>query len=155
MGANSFIIKSKNHNSKLNLGSEFNLDYNYIVNKDLNAFLKNEITTTFDNEKNQFEVSYYEEAKIGNVHYVDAEYERKFENNLNFSIGLRRNLEKDFSETNFIGTNYESDCLKIDLTLSKKFYHNEDIRPSNNLTFSIMLKPFGSPVSPDLSSFID
>ena len=155
VGANSFIIKSKNRNSKLNLGSELNLVYNYIVNKDLNAFLKNEITTTFDNEKNQFEVSYYEEAKIGNNHYVDAEYERKFENNLNFSIGARRNLGEDFSETNFIGTNYESDCLKIGLTLSKKFYQNEDIRPSNNLTFSIMLKPFGSPVSPDLSSFID
>ncbi|MDB4022929.1 hypothetical protein N9481_02265 [Pelagibacteraceae bacterium] len=154
-GASSFIIKSKKHNSKLNLGSELNLVYNYIVNKDLNAFLKNEIISTFDNEKNKFKVNYYEEAKIGNSHYVDAEYERKFENNLNFSIGLRRNLEKDFSETNFIGTNYESDCLKIDLTLSKKFYQNEDIRPSNNLTFSIMLKPFGSPVSPDLSSFIN
>ena len=120
-----------------------------------NIDLKNEITTTFDNEKNQFEVSYYEEAKIGNAHYVDAEYERKFDNNLNFSMGIRKNLQEDFTETNFIGANYDSDCLKIELNLSKKFYNNQDIRPSNNLTFSIMLKPFGKPMSPDISNLLN
>ena len=28
-------------------------------------------------------------------------------------MGLRKNLQEDFTERNFIETNYESDCLKI------------------------------------------
>lgn len=149
-GISTFKIKSK----KLN-NSELDLRFNYVVNKDLNALLKNEIITKFENDNNNLIVSYYEEAKIGDTHYVDLEYEKKFDNNLNFSMGIRKNLAEDFSETNFIGANYDSDCLKIELNLSKKFYNNQDIRPSNNLTFSIMLKPFGKPMSPDLSSFME
>jgi len=150
VGVSSFKIKSK----KLN-NSEFNLGYNYIINKDLNAFLRNGIVTKFDNDKNDLKVSYYKESKIGNSHYVDTKYKRKFDNNFNFSMGFRKNLQKNFTETNFIGTNYNSDCLKIELNLSKKFYFNQDIEPSNNLTFSIMLKPFGQPMSPDLSNLLN
>jgi len=150
VGVSSFKIKSK----KLN-NSELNLGYNYIVNKDLNAFLKNEINTTFENDKNNLELSYYKVSKIGDGHYVDTKYKRKFDNNFNFSIGVRKNLQTNFTETNFIGTNYDSDCLKIELNLSKRFYYNQDIRPSNNLTFSIMLKPFGQPMSPDLSNLLN
>ena len=150
VGESSFGIKSEEFEN-----IEFNFGYNYIVNKDLNAILKNDITTSLENDGNNFSVNYYEEAKIGNVHYVDAKYTRKFDNNLNVSMGLRKNLQEDFTENNFIGTNYESDCLKIDLTLSKTFYQNQDIQPSNNLTFSIMLKPFGAPISPSLSSLVN
>tara|TARA_B110000259_G_C13946572_1_gene374994 strand:- start:889 stop:1098 length:210 start_codon:yes stop_codon:yes gene_type:complete len=32
---------------------------------------------------------------------------------------------------------------------------DEEVKPSNNLTFFIVLKPFGSPVAPDLSSFLN
>jgi len=39
--------------------------------------------------------------------------------------------------------------------LSKVFYQDGEIKPSNNLTFSIVLKPFGSPVAPDLSNFLN
>ena len=70
-------------------------------------------------------------------------------------MGIRKNLQEDFTERNFIETNYESDCLKIGLALSKIFYQDEELKPSNNLTFSIVLKPFGSPVAPDLSSFLN
>jgi hypothetical protein len=29
------------------------------------------------------------------------------------------------------------------------------LKPSNNFTLSLVLKPFGSPISPDLSSFLN
>jgi LPS-assembly protein len=45
--------------------------------------------------------------------------------------------------------------LKIGLALAKTFYENKDLKASNNLTFSITLKPFGAPISPDLSSFLN
>ena len=68
---------------------------------------------------------------------------------------LEKNIQASFTESNFVETNYESDCLKIGLSLAKTFYENEDLKASNNLTFSITLKPFGAPISPDLSSFLN
>ena len=136
-------------------GGQFDIDYNYILNKNFNTFLKNEIITTLSNNNNNLSLSYYEESKIGSKHYVETKYQREFKDNLSFSMGLRKNLQEDFTERNFIETNYESDCLKIGLTLSKIFYQDEELKPSNNLTFSIVLKPFGSPVAPDLSGFLN
>ena len=136
-------------------GGQFDIDYNYILNKNFNTFLKNEIITTLRNNNNNLSLSYYEESKIGSKHYVETKYQREFKDNLSFSMGLRKNLQEDFTERNFIETNYESDCLKIGLTLSKIFYQDEELKPSNNLTFSIVLKPFGSPVAPDLSGFLN
>jgi LPS-assembly protein len=150
MGNSSFKIKSEKFNN-----SAFNIDYNYIVNNNFNALMKNELTTSFTNSHNQLGLVFYEENKIGGKHYVEANYKKKFNNSLNFSMGTRKNLQEDFTERNFIETNYESDCLKIGLNLSKVFYQDGEIKPSNNLTFSIVLKPFGSPVAPDLSNFLN
>ena len=150
VGHASFKVSSEKFNS-----GQFNIDYNYILNKNFNAFLKNEITTSLSNNNNNLSLSYYEENKVGSKHYVETKYQREFKDNLSFAMGLRKNLEEDFTERNFIETNYESDCLKIGLTLSKIFYQDEELKPSNNLTFSIVLKPFGSPVAPDLSSFLN
>ena len=50
--------------------------------------------------------------------------------------------------------NYESDCFKIGLNLSKKFYQVDDIKKSNNLTLFFTLKPFGQPIAPNLSGLI-
>ena len=150
VGHASFRVSGEKFNS-----GQFDIDYNYILNKNFNAFLKNEITTSLSNNNNNLSLSYYEENKVGSKHYVETKYQREFKDNLSFAMGLRKNLEEDFTERNFIETNYESDCLKIGLALSKIFYQDEELKPSNNLTFSIVLKPFGSPVAPDLSSFLN
>ena len=150
VGNASFKVISEKFNS-----GQFDINYNYILNKNFNAFLKNEITTSLSNNNNNLSLSYYEENKVGSKHYVETKYQREFKDNLSFAMGIRKNLEEDFTERNFIETNYESDCLKIGLALSKIFYQDEELKPSNNLTFSIVLKPFGSPVAPDLSSFLN
>jgi LPS-assembly protein len=150
VGNASFEIDSEKFNN-----SKFDIDYNYIISKNFNSFLKNEITTSLSNDNNSFTLSYYEENKIGVQHYAETKYKREFDNDVSFSLGTRKNFQKHFTERNFIETNYESDCLKIGLSLSKIFYQDEEIKPSNNLTFSITLKPFGSPVAPDLSSFLN
>jgi len=125
------------------------------MNNSFNELLKNEITTSFNNKNNNLSLMYYEENKIGEKHYAEARYKKEFKGNLNFSMGIRKNLQEDFTERNFIETNYESDCLKLGLNLSKIFYQDAELKPSNNLTFSIVLKPFGTPVAPDLSGFLN
>ena len=150
VGNSLFKINSKKFNN-----GKIKIDYNYIINNSFNKFLKNEITTSFNNDNNNLSLSYYEENKIGQKHYVEAKYKREFENKLGISMGTRKNFQENFTERNFIETYYDTECLKIGLNLSKTFYQDSELRPSNNLTLSIVLKPFGSPVAPDLSGFFN
>ena len=133
-----------------------NITYDYILSNDLNKILKNNLNASFSNKKNEFSSNYYETHDyIGDEHYAEFRYARKFDNNMNILFGVKKNIQASFTESNFVETNYESDCLKIGLSLAKTFYENKDLKASNNLTFSITLKPFGAPISPDLSSFLN
>ena len=135
--------------------AKFNIDYNYIVNNNFNTTLQHEIKTSLENDYNKLSIDYYEEEEIGSSHSVSAKYKRKIGDHFSFLIGASKNLETDFTESNSISANYNSDCLKIDFSLSKEFYEDSEVKPTNTLTLSIILKPFGSPIAPDLSSFVE
>ena len=145
------IINDLN-NKDLKPGIDFNYDFTF--SNELKKTLRNDINLKFNNNNNNFEANFYELNEIGDDKYIEGKYQRSFKNNLNFLIGGRKNLQNNSSESNFIEANYESDCLKIGFNLSKTFYSNQDLKPSNNLTFFIMLKPFGQPLAPDLTSLI-
>ena len=130
------------------------LNYDFTISNELKKTLRNDINLKFNNNNIYFQANFYELNEIGNDKYIEGKYKRSFKNNLNLLIGGRKNLQNDSSESNFIEANYESDCLKIGFNLSKNFYSNQDLKPSNNLTFFIMLKPFGQPLAPDLTNII-
>ena len=133
----------------------FNLNYSFNLSNDLNKILKNEASMTYSNEKHRITTTYYELHDIGNAQYIETNLQKSFNNNLNFLIGARKNLELKYTESSYIETNYESDCFKIGLNLSKKFYENDDIKKSKYLTLFFTLKPFGQPIAPNLSSFVN
>ena len=132
-----------------------NINYGYTVSNDLNKILKNDIDISYADTKNTWSSKYYETHDISNEQYIDIKYDRKIYDDFTFATGVRKNIQDSFTENNFIGIAYETDCIKISLNLAKTFYHDEDLRPSNNFTLSLVLKPFGSPISPDLSSFLN
>jgi len=133
----------------------YSLSYDFLVSKNTKKILKNNINAKIDYMSNSISTNYYETHDIGNEHYIDLKYTKKLNNNFNLLFGGRKNIQDNFSENNFIEANYESDCLKIGLNLSKTFYNNQEIKPSKSLTLSIIFKPFGNPVSPNLSSFLN
>jgi len=133
----------------------FSLNYNYNLNNNLNKILNQNLSALYSNKNNKFQVTYSETHDIGNYQGIRFKYERNFENNVNLLTGLTRNLENNYSESNYIELNYESDCLKFGISLSKKFYNNDDIKADNNLNLFVMLKPFGQPFAPDLTNLIN
>ena len=147
-------LKKNEKNTKVIKKNYSKISYEYALSNDLSKVLKNSINADLGISDNILTANYYETHDIGNEHYIDLKFTKKIENELNFIIGGRRNIQENFTENNFIETNYESDCLKISLNLTKTFYQNSDVRPSNNLNFTVVFKPFGTPVSPDLSSFV-
>ena len=149
-----FNLKKNEKNTKVIKKNYSKISYEYALSNDLSKVLKNSINADLGISDNILTANYYETHDIGNEHYIDLKFTKKIENELNFIIGGRKNIQENFTENNFIETNYESDCLKISLNLTKTFYQNSDVRPSNNLNFTVVFKPFGTPVSPDLSSFV-
>ena len=133
----------------------FNADYGYTVSNDLSKLLKTDLDIAYSDLKNTWSSKYYETHDISNEQHIDLKYGRKLQNDFNLSMGIRKDIQDSFTENNFIGIDYETDCIKISLNLAKTFYQDEDLKPSNNLTLSLVLKPFGSPISPDLSSFLN
>ena len=132
-----------------------NLNYNFNLSNDLDKILKNEATMSYGDEKHRITTAYYELHDIGNQQYIEANIKKSFKNNLNFLIGVTKNLELDYTESNYLEANYESDCFKIGLNLSKKFYETDDLKKSNNLILYFTLKPFGQPIAPNLTNIIN
>lgn len=155
--ANYFYDESKKNNKKissLNLDdTNFNIQYDYILSKNLNKILKNQIESSLNINNNTFTSNYYETHDVGNEHHLELKYKKKI-NDYNFLFGTKKNIQDNYTEYNYIEANYESDCLKVSLNFSKNYYQNEEIRPSQTLRFTIEFKPFGNPVSPDLSNLL-
>jgi len=143
----------KNINTVQNTDN-FDTKYDYIISKDFDKILKSSIISNITLSKNTFTGSYYETHDISNEHYAEMKFSRKLNNDLNFSFGGRINIQDNFTENNFIETNWENDCLKLGLNISKTFYKNEEIRPSKSFSLIFVLKPLGN-ISPNLSSFLN
>ena len=149
---NDKIFTEKNSADKKDDG--INLNYSFNASNNLEKILKNEIDLNFIKNKNKLELNYYKLNEIGDEHLIKGKYEKNFENDLNILLGIKKNIRDNYTESNFLELNYDSDCLKIGLNLSKTFYENADLQKSNNLNIYIVLKPFGAPISPDLTSFL-
>ena len=153
VGAFKFNI-NENKKNNLEKKNEFEFSYNFNISNNINQIQKNDIKLSLANENHLLNASFYELNNIGSEHYLDLNYKKNIFNNINFGIGGRKNLNLDYTENNFIETTYDSDCLQVGIKLEKQFYADQDLRSSNNLIFFITLKPFGKPIAPDLSNFI-
>ena len=77
-------------------------NYDYTLSNDLNKILRNDLNIAFSNSKNTWSSKYYETHDISNEHYIDVKYGRKFNNDFNFLVGGRKNIQNKFTENNFI-----------------------------------------------------
>ena len=156
VGSADFVNNFQNEDNFLNDSKKtLKVNYEYQISNNLNKLYKNNLKSSLDLNKNTFNIDYYETNTVNDEHYGEFKFSRRFDHDINFSSGIRRNFKDGYTENNFIEINYETDCIKIALNLIKNFYQNEEIKPSNNLSLSLVLKPFGSPVSQNLSSFVN
>ena len=132
-----------------------NVNYDYIISKNLDKMLKTSIGSELNISNKLFSANYYKTSEIEDNHYLNLKYTQKIDNDFTVSFGGKKNIKDNFTENNYIEANYETDCIKIGLNMSKTFYQNEELKRSNNLTLQIVFKPFGSPVSPNLSNFLN
>lgn len=134
------------------------LDFKYNFNLDkglsrvdqnqatLNATIFNRINASISfDEKNNY---------AGDERNIDYGFSFLINKNFYFSSNIEKNLKEDFKEYERVGIFYENDCIKIGLNIKKDYYNNDELSNKKSIFLSIILKPFGNDLSPDLSSFV-
>jgi len=125
------------------------LGYNFSLTSDLNTFEYNSLITTmeFGNFITQFD--YLEEkGAIGTTHIIENSTKYNFDNQNSISFNTRRNRKLDLTEYYDLVYEYKNDCLVAGIKYKKNYYNDADIKPLEELFFSITIVPLGT-FSPD------
>jgi len=135
---NSDIFGSINNRlfDNVNLSYDFSLD-NDIKTINSNAIeaeisLNNFITTfNFIEERNE----------VGSTHLLSNVTEYQINESTSLKFSTRRNKEINLTEYYNLSYEYKNDCLTAALRFNKSFYKDNDLKPSEDLFFSITLIP--------------
>ncbi|MDB9792073.1 organic solvent tolerance protein [Candidatus Pelagibacter sp.] len=125
------------------------LGYNFSLTSDLNRLEYNSITTEmrFGNFLTKF--NYVEERGIiGQANIIDNTTEYNFNEENFISFNTRKNRKLDLTEYYDLVYEYKNDCLIAGIRYKKTYYNDADIRPVQELFFSITIVPLGT-YSPD------
>jgi LPS-assembly protein len=125
------------------------LGYNFSLTDDLNTFEYNSLITRmeFGNFITQFD--YLEErGTVGSTNIIQNTTKYNLDDQNSISFNTRRNRKLDLTEYYDLVYEYKNDCLNASIKYKKNYYNDADIKPLEELFFSITIVPLGT-FSPD------
>ena len=82
-----------------------------------------------------------ERNEIGSTHLLSNVTEYKINDNNSLIFSTRRNKKINLTEYYNLSYEYNNDCLTAALKFNKSFYQDNDLKPTEDLFFSITLIP--------------
>ncbi len=123
----------------------FKIGYNFSLDNDFNSLKYNEIFTTLSNNNIVTNFNFIEEngeRGDSNIFATEVEYNKDDKNF--FSFKTRRNRKLNLTEFYDLVYEYKNDCLTAGIKYKKTYYSDGDLKPSENLLFTITLIPLTS-----------
>ena len=136
-----------------NLFGEFNfkpiknisLGYNFSLTSDLNEFEYNSLITTMEFGNLITEFDFLEErGAVGSTNIIENTTKYDFDDQNTISFNTRRNRRLDLTEYYDLVYEYKNDCLVAGIKYKKNYYNDADIKPVEELFFSITIVPLGT-----------
>ena len=129
--------------------NNISLGYNFSLTSDLDTFEYNSLITKmeFGNFVTQFDYL-DEKGIIGNTSIIENTTKYNFDDKNFISFNTRRNRKLDLTEYYDLVYEYKNDCLVAGIKYKKNYYNDADIKPVEELFFSITIVPLGT-FSPD------
>ena len=128
---------------------KFNLDYNFSVDNDLSStnynFIKADLTI------NKFVTTFeflQEDDEIGTENHYSNETKLMLSDSSSLKYRTRRNKKTDLTEYYNLIYEYKNDCLTAAIQYNKDYYSDKDLKPNEEIFFSISIVPFSSINSP-------
>ena len=128
---------------KYNFSEIGNIDYKFSLDHNLNDLNYNEVSTTLNFGKIDFNLDYLEERNhVGSEHYVNTGLDIAFNKSNKLSFETKKNFKTSSTELYDISYQYMIDCLTAGLVFRREFYEDSDVAQKDSLMFTITFVPF-------------
>ena len=130
---------------KSQLTNNINLGYNFSVDNDYTSFEYNDINATFSLNNIVTKFSFIEEnSEVGDTNVFTNSIMYNYDDQNYFTFKTRRNRKINLTEYYDLVYEYKNDCLTAGIKYNKTYYSDGDLKPSENLLFTITIVPLTS-----------
>jgi LPS-assembly protein len=124
------------------LFKNFDLLYEFSLDNDMKTINSNAIETKISINNFVTSFNFIEQRnEIGSTHLLSNTTEYKIDENRSLKFSTRRNKKINLTEYYDLSYEYKNDCLTAALKFNKSFYQDNDLKPTEDLFFSITLVP--------------
>jgi LPS-assembly protein len=121
------------------------LGYNFSLADDLSTFEYNSLLAKMEYGNFITQFDYLEETGVvGEANLIENTTKYKFNDQNFISFNTRRNRKLNLTEYYDLVYEYKNDCLIAGLKYKKNYYDDADIKPVEELFFSITIVPLGT-----------
>ena len=123
--------------------NNFKIDYDFSFDNNLDAVNYSKVETQLS--INNFVTSFdflEENGDVGSDSYLLSDVRYNFDKNNSVSYNTRRNRKTDLTEYYNLVYEYKNDCLVAGIEYNKDYYQDRDLRPSEQIFFSLTFTPF-------------
>jgi LPS-assembly protein len=125
-----------------NLDDYFNIGYDFSINDQLNQLEYASVNLGL--KKNNFytKINYLEEnANLGEENVLENSFGYNFNENNVMEFKTRRNRKLNLTEFYDLMYEYKNDCLTAAIKYNKSFYSDRDLKPSEDIMFTLTFFP--------------
>ena len=150
-------IKSKMQNKSSDIVGNLNFQPNndFKINYDF-SFDNNLETTNYTKIETKMKINNFitsfdfleENNDIGSDSYLLSDFGYIFDKNNSISYNTRRNRKTDLTEYYNLIYEYKNDCLIAGVEYKKEYYQDRDLKPGEQIFFSLTFTPFTSISTP-------
>ena len=140
-------------NLKFTPNEYLRLDYNFSLRDDLDRshydFLKADISI------NNFVTSFEfleENEELGKKSYWGNTTSLNFNDKNSIKFGTRKNKETNLTEYYNLIYQYKNDCLTAAIEYNKEYYNDADLKPNEQIYFSVTIVPFTKVNTPNIKN---
>ncbi len=126
-----------------------NIDYSFSLDNDFSSTNYNLIKTNLT--INKFVTTFeflQEDDEVGSENYYSNEMALMFNESNSLKYRTRRNKKTDLTEYYNLIYEYKNDCLTAAIQYNKDYYSDKDLKPNEEIFFSISIVPFSKINSP-------
>ncbi|MBD1168237.1 organic solvent tolerance protein [Pelagibacterales bacterium SAG-MED06] len=124
------------------LFDNINLTYDFSLDNDMKTINSNSIETKISINNFITTFNFIEQRnEIGSTHLLSNITEYQINDNTSLKFSTRRNKKINLTEYYDLSYEYKNDCLTAALKFNKSFYQDNDLKPTEDLFFSITLIP--------------
>ena len=130
---------------KNNFSENFSLNYNFSLDNDFNTFEANSIGMNFSINNFVTEFNFNERnGEIGDSNSIENKTQINFNEGNSLVFKTRRNRKISLTEYYDLVYEYRNDCLTAGIKYRKTYYNDRDLRPKEDLFFTLTLFPLST-----------